>query len=77
MVPFLEGRYGQAPVRVPTEELDLHGDLIADNAVAAGRYCAVDQEIESRTEKWAWRARRVSVRSECGGGSQCATGSGP
>jgi hypothetical protein len=42
MVPFLEGRYGQAPVRVPTdaltvliereaEELDLHADLIADN----------------------------------------------
>jgi hypothetical protein len=42
MVPFLEKRYGQAPVRVPTdaltvlierdaEELDLHADLIADN----------------------------------------------
>src|SRR5271165_5149318 len=42
MVPFLEGRYGQVPIRLPTdaltvliereaEELDLHADLIADN----------------------------------------------
>ena len=42
VVPFLKARYGQAPVRVPTDaltvliereaqELDLHTDLIADN----------------------------------------------
>jgi Zn-dependent peptidase ImmA (M78 family) len=42
VAPFLEARYGQAPVRVPTdaltvlieraaEELDLHADLVADN----------------------------------------------
>ena len=40
-MPFLEGRYGQAPVRVPTDaltvliereaELDLHSDLIVEN----------------------------------------------
>jgi hypothetical protein len=42
MVPFLEGRYGQVPARVPTdaltvliereaEELDLHSELRADD----------------------------------------------